>query len=94
MNLQGAVVAIYNRRDDATEDTIYFTKDHLGSIDSITNQAQAVQVRLSYGTFGKRRNEAGWWGPVPIADLTAIANTTRLGYTGKKESAACVKGLS
>ena len=78
----GGVVAIYNRRDDATEDTIYFTKDHLGSIDSITNQAQAVQVRLSYDTFGKRRNEAGWWGAVPAGDLTAISNTTRLGYTG------------
>ncbi len=77
----GGVVAIYNRRDDATEDTIYFTKDHLGSIDSITNQAQAVQVRLSYDTFGKRRNAAGWWGAVPPGDLTAISNTSRLGYT-------------
>ncbi|NJO12121.1 MAG: RHS repeat-associated core domain-containing protein [Gammaproteobacteria bacterium] len=78
----GGVVAIYNRRSDATEETIYFTKDHLGSIDSITNQAGAVQVRLSYDTFGKRRNAAGWWGAVPGADLTAIANTSRLGYTG------------
>lgn len=74
-------VATYTRRTDATEDTFYFTSDHIGSIDSVTNQAGAVQVRLSYDAFGKRRKEAGWNGAVPTADLTGIANTTRHGFT-------------
>ncbi len=77
------LVGLYTRRTSGTlEDTFYFTKDHLGSIDSITNASAAVQVRLSYDAFGKRRNEAGWSGGVPAVDMTAIANTTRRGYTG------------
>ena len=77
------VVGVYTRRASGTlEDTFYFTKDHLGSIDSITNATGAEQVRLSYDAFGKRRNAAGWSGSVPGADMTAIANITRRGYTG------------
>ena len=76
------LVAAYTRRVSAPlEDTFYFTHDHLGSIDSVTNQAGAMQVRLSYDAFGERRNEAGWSGLLPPADWTAIANTTRRGYT-------------
>lgn len=75
------LVATYTRRTDATEDAFYFTKDHLGSVDSVTNQAGTVQVRLSFEAFGKRRKELGWAGAVPAADLTAVANTSRRGYT-------------
>ena len=47
----------------------------------MSDAAGALKVRLSYGAFGKRRNEAGWAGAVPVGDLTGIANTTRHGYT-------------
>jgi RHS repeat-associated protein len=76
------LVATYTRRVSAPlEDTFYFTHDHLGSIDSVTNQSAAMQVRLSFDVLGKRRNEAGWSGAVPSADWTAIASTSRRGYT-------------
>ena len=77
------LIATYTRRVSGTplEDTFYFTHDHLGSIDSVTNQSGAVQVRLSFDAFGKRRKEAGWSGAVPSGDSTEIANTTRRGYT-------------
>jgi RHS repeat-associated protein len=61
--------------------TYYFTSDHLGSIDSITNSAGAVQVRLSYDAFGARRNEAGWSGAVPNADWTQIYAISHRGFT-------------
>ena len=77
------LVATYTRRVSGTplEDTFYFTHDHLGSIDSVTNQSAVPQVRLSFDALGKRRNEAGWSGAVPSGDWTKIATTTRRGYT-------------
>ena len=77
------LVASYVRRVNGPqfEDTFYFTHDHLGSIDSVSDAVGALKVRLSYAAFGKRRNEAGWAGAVPVGDLTGIANTTRHGYT-------------
>ena len=76
-------MATYTRRATGTplEDTFYFTHDHLGSIDSVTNQSAVMQVRLSFDALGKRRNEAGWSGAVPSGDWTKIAATTRRGYT-------------
>jgi hypothetical protein len=71
------------------EDTFYFTHDHLGSIDTVSTASGAVQVRLSYDAFGARRKEAGWNGAVPSADWTAIANSTRRGYTGCRTGTRC-----
>lgn len=78
------LVAIYTRRvtaDPTLEDTFYFTHDHLGSVDSITKADGSVQVRLSYDAFGRRRQEAGWSGPILSPDWTGIGNATRRGYT-------------
>ncbi|MBX5462131.1 MAG: hypothetical protein IRZ28_13715 [Steroidobacteraceae bacterium] len=74
-------VAMYTRKSDGTQSTYYFTKDHLGSTDSITDASGTVQVRLSYHAFGKRRKEAGWSGSVTTSEWLAITNTTRRGFT-------------
>ena len=74
-------VAAYTRRDNATEDTIYFTHDHLNSIDSVSNAAGVVQAYLAYDAFGARRNAATWSGAAPTADMTVVANTSRRGFT-------------
>ncbi|MBI2779325.1 MAG: VCBS repeat-containing protein, partial [Gammaproteobacteria bacterium] len=54
----------------------YLHKDHLGSIDTITNETGNVVERLSYDAFGKRRQ--------PNGQDAAIngAWTTHHGYTG------------
>jgi RHS repeat-associated protein len=59
----------------------YLTRDHLGSVDSVTNAAGAVEVRLSFGAFGQRRNEAAWSGNPTSGDWFGITGTTRHGYT-------------
>ena len=76
-------VALYTRKSSGTPGTAtyYFTRDHMGSIDSITDAAGAVQVRLSYDAFGARRKEAGWSGAVPNADWTKIYAITHRGFT-------------
>jgi RHS repeat-associated protein len=75
----GGLVASYVRRDDNTEDTSYFTSDHLGSIDSISNSTGTTY--LSYDAFGKRRAASSWSGGPPKSDLDGVAYASRRGYT-------------
>ena len=71
----GSVVASYTRRSNAIYDTRYFTTDHLGSIDTISNESGTVLTRLSYDAFGKRRNFTG-------AAPGVVAAVTHRGFTG------------
>jgi RHS repeat-associated protein len=72
------LVAIYDRPTSGPEETFYFTKDHLGSIDTITDQSGAVEARLSYDAFGARRDESDWHGAPPS---NPWAGSSRRGYT-------------
>jgi RHS repeat-associated protein len=75
-------VALYTRKSGGGADEMhYLTRDHLGSVDSVTNGSGAVEVRLSYGAFGQRRKEAGWSGNPTSGDWTEITDTTRRGFT-------------
>ncbi|MHB8747410.1 MAG: RHS repeat domain-containing protein, partial [Gammaproteobacteria bacterium] len=70
------VIAVYTTRSNNVNDTRYFHKDHLGSIDTITNETGQVVERLSYDAWGKRRN--GNW-----TDATSpIFSITHHGFTG------------
>ncbi|MHB8746299.1 MAG: glycoside hydrolase family protein [Gammaproteobacteria bacterium] len=70
------VIAVYTTRSNNANDTRYFHKDHLGSIDTITNETGQVVERLSYDAWGKRRN--GNWTDA----TTAIGSITHHGFTG------------
>ncbi|MHB8474099.1 MAG: RHS repeat domain-containing protein, partial [Gammaproteobacteria bacterium] len=70
------VIAVYTTRSNNVNDTRYFHKDHLGSIDTITNETGQVVERLSYDAWGKRRN--GNWTDA----TTAISSITHHGFTG------------
>ena len=76
----GEPIAIHTRRSTGVHDTVYLHRDHLGSVDTITDGAGSPIVRLSYDAFGKRRGEA-WSGTPTSADMTDIGNTTRRGFT-------------
>ena len=52
----------------------YFHTDHLGSVDTITNETGGVVQRLSYDAWGKRRNTNG-------TDATSITAQTTRGFT-------------
>ncbi|MEZ5897868.1 MAG: RHS repeat-associated core domain-containing protein [Hyphomicrobiaceae bacterium] len=76
----GRTVAIYSRASTGATNTIYPLTDHLGSTDAITDSAGTVLVRESFTAFGARRG-SNWQGTPTPADMTAIANATRRGYT-------------
>ena len=77
-----ARVAIYTTDDAPTPDTSlrYLHQDHLGSVDTITDESGAVVERLSYDPFGKRRIAAGASAWEDAALPIAAAETPR-GFT-------------
>ncbi|WP_428309894.1 FG-GAP-like repeat-containing protein [Hydrocarboniphaga sp.] len=81
--VNGETVAQYTKRSNATADTYYLHRDHLGSLDAITNQASGVVVRASFDAFGRRRGNA-WTGAPAPADLGVLNSTTSEGYTGHR----------
>ena len=74
-------VAVYTRKSAGADELHYLTRDHLGSVDSITNSTGGVETLLSYGAFGERRNATGWTGNPTAATWTEITDGTRRGFT-------------
>lgn len=71
-------VALRTLRTNSADDTRYLHKDHLGSVDVITNDSGAVVQRLSYDAFGKRRSATAWSGSLAAGDWTSIAAIMRI----------------
>ncbi|WP_444938962.1 FG-GAP-like repeat-containing protein [Microbulbifer sp. JMSA002] len=79
--------AVYTVKTDKefkvlSTDKLFLYKDHLGSMDLITDKAGKVVQEMSFDAWGQRRNSANW----NTLSLTALSNfdhsrTTR-GYTG------------
>ncbi len=69
-------IAIFTDRSSGTDTTEYLHRDHLGSIDTITDANGAIVEKLSFDAFGKRRL-SNWNSGVP----SIVSNNTR-GYTG------------
>ncbi|MCD6571158.1 MAG: RHS repeat protein [Deltaproteobacteria bacterium] len=76
------VIAIYTKRSNGTENTYYLHKDHLGSIDVITNEsgqvADMTEDALSYDAFGKRRLPDSW----EDTEVLLTCQITKHGFTG------------
>ncbi|WP_137392520.1 RHS repeat domain-containing protein [Rhodoligotrophos defluvii] len=65
-----------------TTQTSYLLRDHLGSVDVITDEAGAVLERMSFDAWGKRR-EVTWQA---MADATAyVPLVTTRGFTGHEQ---------
>ena len=79
----GERVAVYTS-DDAPVSTTrlrYLHTDHLGSVDTVTDETGAVVERLSYDAFGKRRTATGA-GAWTEAALAIVGAQTPRGFTG------------
>ncbi len=70
------VIAVYSKNNFGQERTHYLHRDHIGSVQTITNQNGAVVQTLSYDAWGRRRNAETW-----EADNTISAILDR-GFTG------------
>ena len=72
-------IAIHTTRSSGPADTRYLHRDHLGSVDVITDENQAIVEQLSFDAFGKRR-QSSWSDAVG-----AITSTVTRGFTGHEQ---------
>jgi RHS repeat-associated protein len=77
----GSSTIIVSRQSSGTNSTHYVASDHLGSSSAVTNGSGGVLVNSSFDAFGKRRG-SNWSGSPSSGDWSAIASTTRRGFTG------------
>jgi RHS repeat-associated protein len=56
----GGAVAIYTRSSTGTTNTRYLLKDHLGSMQCITDETGHLVQELSYDAWGNRRDVSTW----------------------------------
>jgi RHS repeat-associated protein len=75
----GRIVAIQKARSDGVISSLYLLRDHLGSIDTVTDTTGKVVERDSYDAWGKRRTSN--WRSVNVA----ITSMVRRGYTGHEQ---------
>ncbi|MEM7620986.1 MAG: RHS repeat-associated core domain-containing protein, partial [Pseudomonadota bacterium] len=66
---------------DGTLRTEYLHRDHLGSVDTITDEAGVVIQRMSFDAWGKRR-EVNWQVMMDAAIMVFDTGTTTRGFTG------------
>jgi RHS repeat-associated protein len=76
----GNSTIIVSRQTSGTNSVYYVTSDHLGSSAAITDSSGNVLVNESFDAFGRRRG-SNWIGNPSAGDWTAIAGTTRRGFT-------------
>lgn len=81
IRVAGRTVATEVVRDNGTNDTLYLHRDHLDSVDVITDASGAVVQHLSFGAFGKRRLAAQWADDTSDSLSASVAPTFR-GFTG------------
>ncbi len=80
IHANGVPVALYSRKSTGTNTLRYLLRDHQGSVDVITTSTGAMELQTSFGPFGHRRDD-DWSGLIPSADVTALREITRRGYT-------------
>jgi RHS repeat-associated protein len=78
------LVAIRTLRSNSVNDTRYLHLDHLGGVDTITNESGAIVVKLSFDAFGKRRSPTSWGASPSSSDWTNIAALTHRGFTSQE----------
>ncbi len=81
----GGTTILYTERSNAANDTRYLHKDHLGSTDVITDEQGQVVERLSFDSWGARRN-SNWTSAWDFG--FSIVSTVSRGFTGHDQDDA------
>lgn len=76
-----AVFGIYVTETNQPEKVLYLHKDHLGSVQSITDQNGSIVETQSYDAWGNRRNPLTW---TPMANVVSQIDR---GFTGHEHLA-------
>lgn len=83
--IAGVAIETIHFGDDSTEDsreTSYIHKDHLGSLDVVTDSTGAVVDEMSFDAWGQRRHGNNWVPMTPTELSTYNYTLTTRGFTG------------
>ena len=80
IHANGVPVALYSRKSTGANTLRYLLRDHLGSVDAITTSMGTIELKESFSAFGQRRG-TNWTGSAPSADVTALRDVSRRGFT-------------
>ena len=75
-------LSVDNAGDLSGEQTQYLYKDHLGSIDVITNAVGAIEQALSFDAWGQRRSAVDWRALALVSQFSFDHSLTTRGFTG------------
>ena len=81
----GEVIAVHTIDQSGNATTRYLHYDHLGSVDTITDDQGNVAQTMSFDAFGLRRDAANWDYDLTTAQITALKNDTDRGYTFQEQ---------
>lgn len=76
---EGQSIAIFEKSNVSGEKLLYLLKDHLGTVQALTDESGSLVQELSYDAWGKRRNPENWQYYAEISDANAL---TPRGFTG------------
>lgn len=75
----GESIAIFEQSTVNGDKLLYLHKDHLGSVQALTNESGVLVQELSYDAWGKRRNPIDW---EYYNSISAANSWTPWGFTG------------
>jgi RHS repeat-associated protein len=76
----GSTAVIVSRRTNGVNSYVHVARDHIGSASLITDNLGVTALKASYDAFGRRRGSS-WTGAPTAPDWSAIAASTRRGFT-------------
>ena len=81
----GQVIAVHTIDQSGNATTSYLHYDHLGSVDTITNDQGTIAQQMSFDAFGLRRDASNWDYDLTTAQITALKDDTDRGYTFQEQ---------
>lgn len=81
----GQIVAVHTIDANGAASTSYLHSDHLGSVDTITNDQGAVTQSMSFDAFGLRRDPCTWTYVTACNQDSGLKSLTDRGYTFQEQ---------
>ena len=81
----GGVVAVHTLDQAGNASTSYIHTDHLGSVDTETNDQGVVTLQMSFDAFGLRRDPNNWSYDLTPTQVATQQDPTHKGYTYQEQ---------
>ena len=80
----GSVVQTIDAQTGSVE-IQYLHRDHLGSVDAISDATGRLETAMSFDAWGQRRGATNWSSDLDLSQAQALADITTEGFTGHQQ---------